>query len=96
MILSPLRVILDTLRFYLTPLTLLSRYRDTITSVVVNIQIALLTFLLGVLLPMKIEHSLLGSVVFPILLIVTCDINRSVLLEFIVVVRGLFDGLLPG
>ena len=43
---------------------------------------------------MKIEDTFFGSIVFPILFIVTCDFNWSVLLEFVVIVRSVFDGLL--
>jgi hypothetical protein len=44
----------------------------------------------------KIKDTFFGSIVFPILFIVTCDFNWSVLLEFVVIVRSVLDGLLLG
>ncbi len=52
--------------------------------------------MLGIFLSAKIIHPLLGSFIFPLMLIVSSEIDGSVFLKFVIVVLGMLDFLLLG
>ena len=52
--------------------------------------------MLGIFLSAKIIHPLFGSFIFPLMLIVSSEINGSVFFKFVIVVLDMLDWLLLG